>query len=240
MNCDDVRAQNLAERYVTGDLGDDERDAFEEHVFACPECLQELQVCQAIRAEVGAGVPDHGPMQETRKSWALPVALAASAAVIAVTLWSVLSEPGTEAERLRELAVFEPPAYAAGTLRSAGGEARQQYREAMTAYAAGDWATALAGLAAASEFDPEAPDITFFLGITHLLSGSDSDAIDMLSRTVALGETVYLEEARYYLAMAYLRAGNKAAAMRELELVAAMGGSLADETKALIQRIQAL
>ena len=60
-------------------------------------------------------------------------------------------------------------------------------------------ATAAAGLEEAAKLDPRSPEIGFFLGACHLLTDHNDAAISELRRTIALGETPFLEEARFYL-----------------------------------------
>ena len=44
MNCEQVRNQDLVEKYVTGQLHELEMSAFEEHYFSCDDCLKAVQL----------------------------------------------------------------------------------------------------------------------------------------------------------------------------------------------------
>jgi tetratricopeptide (TPR) repeat protein len=52
MDCGVVAREEIAERYLTGGLAEQDREAFEEHYFACARCFDELQVLQGIREEL--------------------------------------------------------------------------------------------------------------------------------------------------------------------------------------------
>ncbi len=239
MNCDDVRAENLVERYVLGELDDEQQNAFEEHFFSCPDCLEELQLVQAVKSEVSEGMPESsvGAAGPDRPRWFVPATLAASLAAIGVILWALVPGQSDDRNTLLALSAFSPPTYTEAKLRDSLDEAQQQFRSTMSAYNDGDWQTAAEGLEAASLLDPAAANISFFLGISQLLSDQTANGIETLNQTIALGETVYLQEARFYTAKAYLRQADKAAAVRELELVAAMEGRLAGDARTLIQKL---
>jgi anti-sigma factor RsiW len=44
------------ERYLLGEMAEEERDAFEEHFFSCPECADDARAARAMRDGVAAGV----------------------------------------------------------------------------------------------------------------------------------------------------------------------------------------
>jgi hypothetical protein len=50
--------QMAAERYLLNELGPEEREAFEEHVFDCPDCALDLRAAVAFMDEAKAQLPD--------------------------------------------------------------------------------------------------------------------------------------------------------------------------------------
>ena len=86
-----------SERYLLGEMADKERDAFEEHVFSCAECAEDVRAGGAMRDAVRAGMLAIGMADKssTRKvlqmpaprrrlaSVVVPWAVAASLAVVA-------------------------------------------------------------------------------------------------------------------------------------------------------------
>jgi TolA-binding protein len=135
---------------------------------------------------------------------------------------------------LATLARVDPPPYTPTVLRGVQDEARRRFRDAMRLYASGDYAAAEPGLAAAAELDPEAPDSAFFLGICRLMSGDFAAAVADLERTIALGESPYLEEAHFYLAKARLKQGDVAAAGAALESTVRLRGEHEREARSLL------
>jgi len=58
MPCDQIAAEGLAERYLLGQLSEQDQAAFERHYFDCERCFGELQTLEAMRAELrGSAAP---------------------------------------------------------------------------------------------------------------------------------------------------------------------------------------
>src|SRR5690349_18926838 len=81
------------ERYLLGEMADAERDAFEEHYFACAECADDVRAGAAMKNGVRAGfldaVRERNDAKRERKTTAwrpaivIPWAAAASLAIVA-------------------------------------------------------------------------------------------------------------------------------------------------------------
>jgi TolA-binding protein len=147
----------------------------------------------------------------------------------------------TESEpSLEQLARVEPPRYEPLTLRGASNQATQRFQRGMERYRKADYAGAVDDLRAAAELDPDAAHISFFLGISHLMSGQDNAAIDRLRATIALGDSPYLEEAHFYLAKAFLRRKDLGAAEEQLKKLIQLRGSGSGEARRLLTQVERL
>jgi TolA-binding protein len=144
------------------------------------------------------------------------------------------------APSIEELARFEPPRYEPLKLRGIPDEATARFQRGMEHYRHADYAAAVDQLRAAAEIDADAPHALFFLGISHLLLGQDSAAIDRLRATVALGDSSFLEEAHFHLAKALLRQRNVSAAEAQLKAVIQLRGSRSDEARRLLTQVEKL
>ncbi len=140
---------------------------------------------------------------------------------------------------LAALAVVKAPPYTPALLRGPLDEAERRFREAMRLYVARDYAGAKAGLRSAAALDRERPDIAFFLGICALLTDEPGVAIAELRRTIALGDSPYLEEAHFYLAKAHIRRGELAAAASQLKATVRLRGEREQEARELLQKLEA-
>jgi tetratricopeptide (TPR) repeat protein len=256
MECAQIKREEVVERYLTGSLDPEERESFEEHYFACEQCFAALQVHRALQAELSASAPQIRAMPAPNPTaWRWTAAMVTAAVVILAVLgirWGMkplLSpsapptqgrQPGPAGPSLAELARFDPPSYTSAVLRGAQDEAMRKFRVAMKNYQRGDYARAISGLREAAKLNPKDAGALFFLGVSYLLSGQTDEGIAALQQSVALGNTPYLEEAHHYLAKAFLRKGDPAAARRELEEVVRLEGDHEDEARRLLQQLAAL
>ncbi|MFN7986693.1 MAG: tetratricopeptide repeat protein [Thermoanaerobaculia bacterium] len=248
--CPDMPQTEAMERYLRGELEEPAASAFEEHYFTCDSCFAALEDLRSLRTE----------LVRSRKAVSLTAAMARhlpwlglAAAVLALGVAGTFllsrerpaptPEPDavtTPSSRFAELARVEPPAWTPVRLRGSEDEAGRRFREAMEKYEKGDWAAALPILRDASQLDPSAPGASFYRGGCALLAGDPAEAAESLERVVALGDTPYLEEARFYLAKARLAKGDAPGARNELLRIAREDGRRRAEARLLLGRLDAL
>lgn len=141
---------------------------------------------------------------------------------------------------IEQLARVEPPPYTPLPLRGPLDEATQRFRRGMERYRKADYRSAIDELRTAQKLDPDAAHISFFLGVSQLMTGQDGAAIDTLRQAIALGDSAYLEEAHFYLAKAYLRRKDLDAAEAQLNHVIQLRGSEGEEARRLLAEIERL
>ncbi len=75
MNHDSAQKSDAVERYVFGEMSDDEVSAFEAHVFDCQDCSKELELTASFaenaRVVLGARVAEVQPEPARQRAWAL-------------------------------------------------------------------------------------------------------------------------------------------------------------------------
>jgi tetratricopeptide (TPR) repeat protein len=245
MDCARVKAEGIAEHYLLGTLAEVEQEAFEEHLVGCTTCYEEVANLCALKAELERSreqIVTEGAVRPStwRRPWVFAVAAAVVAVAAGLGVWMRLEPTSAIRPELAELAAIVPPEYAPVRLRGSEDEAARRFREAMELYSRSDWQGALPGLRAASDLDPEAPQIAFYLGACALLAGETDEAITQLQRTVDLGDTPFLEEALFYVAKAHLREGGVTAARDALDKVILLNGDRSQEAQSLLDRLDAL
>jgi tetratricopeptide (TPR) repeat protein len=244
MDCARVKAESIAERYLLGELAEAEQEAFEEHLVACAACFEEMTELCALKAELERSRERIVAEAASRPSaWRWPWVLALAAVMVVAAglgIWMRFQPMSELRPELAELARFDPPAYSAVRLRGKEDDAARRFREAMEFYSRGDWQGTLPGLRAAAALDPEAPHIAFYLGACALLAGETGEAIAELERTIGLGDTPVLEDARFLVAKAHVRVGDIAAARDELVNVLALDGDRRQEAQNLLEQLDAL
>ncbi len=241
MNCAQVKAEETIERYLLGELDEEVQTALEQHFYECAECLEDLETTRALQSELRraeATIRAEAPGRSRSWQWAVAAAVAL---VVAIGITRQSREPEAETSHrsilLAELGSVVPPTYAPARLRGAPDEAQRTFSQAMKSYPETDYTAAIPQLQIAAGLDPRAPNIGFFLGICLLLEGEANAAIDTLGRTVALGESLYLEEAHFYLAKAHLQVGDEASAREQLETLRDLQGDLQGEAEQLLDRL---
>lgn len=269
MDCDRVEREEILEGYLAGTLTDEDMDAFEEHYFECARCFADLRSVEAIRAELQRTADTTVPNRRWFTLWVPAAGIAATVALAsAVMIWMYLqpssvppqaiatttpppmptsepsapqTTPSIDSRRvLQELARVEPAPYDPLTFRGVQDQATTRFLRGMEAYRHADYRSAVIELRRAEELEPDAAHICFFLGVSHLLTGDDTSAIDRLRATIALGDSPYLEEAHLYLARAFLRQRNVAAAETQLKQLIALGGSSGDEARRFLAQLERL
>lgn len=260
MNCDQVMKGEIAEKYLLGELGEADQEAFEQHYFECPRCFQELETYRALQGELKQAAPAILAEPVGRRiGWAWAAAAAGVLLVVGISTWlrqegpappsvqapaqqaPTVQEPAQPSvPSLSELAQVQPPPYVPATLRGPEDEARRQFRQAMQHYLKGDFQAAIPELRSAYRLDPKAPNIGFYLGACLLLTNDTDGAIKQLRAVTALGETPYLEEAHFYLAKAYLRKADLNGAQAEFNKTIQLQGERQKEAQELLDQIEIL
>ncbi|SRR5712691_8541630 len=262
MNCKEVEEGEILEAYLLDRLSEAERDAFEQHYFACEACLAQLQTSLTMQEELRSqpSARTHAGSVFFRQVWLWAPALAATV-VLAVGLWRYSARqhpalqvssappatsphvsvqatpPSPPAASLEDLARVQPPPYNAVVLRGAEDEAQTTFHTAMQSYSKGDYARAIPGLRAAMKASPRTAKFTFYLGASYLLTGQNDAAIAALSKTIAFNDPLYSELAHYYLAKAYLGKKEVPAAEQELRSVVRLHGSRETEAEEILRQL---
>src|SRR5215471_15347081 len=114
MDHKDVVTRNMAESYLLDELTPEQRDAFEEHYFSCPECARDVKAGALFVAnvkEVLHAEPALEAVQESTRTrpgwlaWLQPAYALAAALVVGLVLYqNVVTIP-----RLREQASSNVP-----------------------------------------------------------------------------------------------------------------------------------
>ena len=261
MNCGQVEEREILESYLLDRLSEAEREEFEQHYFECASCFAELQTGLALQDELRRQPRVHEQAGHAflGLSWAWAPALAAVLIFAGAIGWySARQHAGSQiawvppaapeassppqpspppGASLEELARVEPPPYNAAVLRGAEDEAQQAFRKAMESYIQKNYAQAIPGLRGAVRAAPGMARYNFYLGASYLLSGQNGAAVASLSKTITLNDPTYTELAHFYLAKAYLRMKDVAAAQRELKAVVRLHGSWTAEAQGILSQL---
>jgi len=132
MDHNEATQQMIAERYLLGELEQDQRDAFEEHAFDCPECSVDLRAGAAFIGAAKVELPKitgtsspapkvEVPLRPSKKtmdwqSWLRPVfAIPAFAALLGIIVYQNLETIPSLNKAADEPSVLPATAFHAGT-----------------------------------------------------------------------------------------------------------------------------
>lgn len=249
-------------RYVTSDLAEPERSAFEDHLFACDACLARVERYQAAQASLASRDVPAGPIgvvlpmdEASALDRRLPLWLGAVAALLVVGAVGVLMTRPTPAPAPPRASLT--PDVPSGTDAVAppaprrGGDALglavlalvtpPPYLPVTTRGAAAPpFAAAMDAYirkdwAAASRglASVETPEAHFYRGVADLMRGDAAGATHALEAARDSGRQPYARESAFYLGKAGLLRGDLAAARARFDEAAASGATTAREAARL-------
>ena len=246
ITCEQTTTSDLAARYVAGQLDPQERNSFEEHYFDCARCFDEVQLQLSLQSAMkSAPVELRNPAAKKHvKTWVAWSAVAATVVVMAsIGFWRlripsrapqpVAAVAPAQPDPLELLARVEPPPYQTPALRGASPE--PHFRSGMDQYRQANYAAAIDEL---SQADPRSPDVQFFLGVSYLLRNDADAAVSHLRATIALGDSLDVEPAHFYLAKAFVKRKDTASAMKELEAAVAIHGDYEKRSQELLDHLR--
>jgi TolA-binding protein len=220
MPCDQIAAEGVAERYLLGQLGEEEQAALERHYFDCERCFGELQTLEAMQAELRQNAATS--VRAARRAWRPARVGAAAAVVLATGVGFWVMRPAQETRST-------PPNSAAGPVAVSPppvGEAPAPTPPVQTPAVS-------VGELARFEPPPYVPAVLrgpedearrlFQAAMAHYVRGDHAQAIDGLRR--AAGMDPAAADASFFLGVCLLLAGQPKAGVTELGRTIALGDS---------------
>jgi thioredoxin-like negative regulator of GroEL len=231
-----------------GRLSEPENEAIREHLARCATCVALSADARRFVESMEEAGPHAMSLAQSRR-W---LAAAAAIAIAALAgIWLARTAPtspvppaqarvSVPARSWRELAVTPAeyrPAAEDELLYRSDETAQSAFATAMTAYARGDYTAAQGRLAAFLESHPGDTRASFYRGVSLLMLDNPEEALPLLS--AASQSPARPAEARWYLALAQLKAGDVTAALRDLVAVAAAPGTHRAEAAKLVHEVRA-
>lgn len=221
----------VARLWTAGSLAPEAANDFEAHLLTCNRCQRAVEHAAGITAALRSAAAGHVVRRPAGRwqRWAIPVAVAAGLATLA--LWprdplARLANPGPA------------PAFAPAAVR-AETDAASESDLGMAAYQRRDYAQAATHLSAGTVGRDATPGLQFFLGVSRLLSDNPRGAVAALA-TAASSDNPYAPDAQLWLAKAWLRLGAPDSATAALSVLARRSDSpqLSAHARALADSIR--
>lgn len=157
-------------------------------------------------------------------------------AVIIFAIGIYVREPSNP---YRPLLQYEVLPFSGVILRS-GAEAEREFQLGSQAYQTRAYSEAVSHFRRASELDPQNGDAWLYLGVSqYVLKDAGAVASLQTAESVVGGDPERLPHVRWYLAQAYLYAGDVKQAQLQLDWLIVKGGAHAAEARALTEKVRA-
>jgi TolA-binding protein len=188
-----------------------------------------------IQAEAGRSAIASAPGRRFSVSWRPILAFAAMAVIVTAVVVRMRQGPEAPVTPAGTSTVAPPAATPSFVLtldkpdvkltakalvrRSTGREAGflDDIAPAMNAFRAGDYQTAAREFARVAPQYPDAEEIPFYLGVSHLFLSDAPNAITALESAQKIADETFSADVTWYLAVAHERTGDVAAARSELD-----------------------
>lgn len=222
------------ERFLLGRMDEGEQAQFESDLKQDEQLRNEVELQRKLFAAVESGsvnldeIPQSRPTlrwysRMSRYGWH---AVAASV-VLAVGIWHFGFRQSPE-ERLFATYFVAPKGLV--TPMSATGD--YAFHDAMVDYKQGDYRQAIAKWDPLLAQAPKNDTLNFFVGVAYLAQGDANRSTPYLQQAASHAESVFIDEAWFYLGMAQLKQGNTAQAK------ASLGKSRMERSKALLGQLK--
>jgi tetratricopeptide (TPR) repeat protein len=233
----------LLEQYLSGQMAESDRLRLEERLRDEPELQQTLAelklmvqgLTRAGRKEVHAilkQLDDTLPPVEARvvplwrKTW---LQVAASLSILALCAYLLWPRPADPKELFAEY--FEP--YPNVIMPTVRGDLKGDTALKARAYKAYDLENYKEAIALFEEVDQKDEGVLLYLGNAYLANGDAARAIRLFEKVIAEYE-VFDEQAEWYLALAWLRGGDKEEAVKTLGQIESEGGHHSASAKKIL------
>jgi len=161
----------------------------------------------ALGAEESVATPQEAKVR--RLSIGRIMSIAATLLLLVVAGWWVL-DAGSSSNPGDLYAEYASPYRVTMVSRDASDATLVQ--AAQSAYQDADYGTAYASFNKLSEQDPTATQFQFYAGVSALLDKNAAQAIPLFERLLAQEDHLFVEQSRWYLALAHLQKGDSASA----------------------------
>jgi len=202
MNC--AQFKPLIDRYIIGNLPEENLETFEAHYFECDQCFSLLKSVERLQSkEIQFPITTH--KKRSIYIWK-PILAFSSIVLIFLTTYLIL-HPLNRIRELYTISNFSTPAYLQSETRD-GEEPNEKFSEAMKYYNIRDYRRALDLLKRVPDASQN-PQIIFFEGICNLSIDKKEDAIKQFDAIISTMNSSYYDDALFYKAVALIRLNRK-------------------------------
>lgn len=245
----DEKLFETMENYINGRMTAEEQQSFEREMSSNPELREEVEMHRKLVSSIETESvrqmleqiheenfsENEAPVVPMRsRSRYFPLAIAASVALLILAGWWVFSLQSSQPEALYA-AYFSP---AEGLPTTLGYTDNAQFAEGMISYKLGDYAEALDYWQPLLSADPANDTLNYFSGLAYLAGEQPEQAITYLDKVVENETSDYQTDARWYLALAYLKNEQTSEARNLLQALAEEDSPYREESREILEKME--
>lgn len=196
-----------AERFLTGALSAEERQAFLEDLTSDPDLRSALKILDALATGLEQGAVDGksgSVLLMQRKPW-LVAAIIGFLILVSVGIWFAI--PSSSSPEQLFMAYYEPYPIDVLVRSNKGPVPDEEFmRTIRQKYQSAQWVDAMISLKAQVDLTPSAPAPRFYLAQT-LLNQDENAALEAIPilRSLTKEQTAFQNMAKWYLALAFIK-----------------------------------
>lgn len=232
---DNLEKQELIESYLANEMPEEQRLAFEQQFSDDKELQDEIklnnELSDLLNNERLSMFLD--AVHETDKNWPterrnsaismyakIALSVAASLIIIIFT-WQYYFSAGTDPVEGHLFAAYFEPYQMLLSQRSADGTAGHAtlFNKAVRDYAGGNFSSAAAAFRQLGDTEPENISFKFYYALSLMDSGNAKEAKEILEEILNTEGHLFTEQSRWYLALAYILAGDEVKASQLLQAI---------------------
>jgi tetratricopeptide (TPR) repeat protein len=240
----------FVERYVTGDMNDDEKKWFEKELEGNEKLRKDVELSRStdeilkkrdialLRSKLSEIEKQHQisiPVNKTRK----PVYLKYAAVVTGLALISsvvIFSGRTLSSEEIidRYYKTYEPPS----TQRSALTISNSDFTMALDLYNTHNYEKAAILFNKVLKTNPKDMQSTLLYGVANFEDKKYPDAKQSFVNVINDNNNLFIESAKWYLALCYVKTNDKEKAVQQLKMIKSEGGIYKNDAKKIIRRLK--
>jgi len=260
MKCTDERIGKLIALYEFDQLSDDQKKIFENHIFSCDFCFQNLHELSKVTHKMRERPEEYlAILKQTKQPSfiqlinkyfnktfrnfkllldSIPIwGRALFPLTVAVAILVIILQPAEK--QFSDLAIIEPVQYI--SLETRGdvqvSSAAQFFERGMDFYKIKDFEPAIEPLSEAINLEPGNAKYYFYLGLTYLLSEQIDAGIEPFNKAIEYGTSTIVEKTHWYLGNIFLIKNQPRDAIIEFQMVIAIEMDYEYRAREMIEKI---
>ncbi len=238
------------ERYNAGEMSIEEREWFRKEIEGNDKLRIEVNIRKqtdgvlrnqdiiSLRNKLSIierARESQSPVKKTKKPVFMTVAAVVTVLILSGGI-TMLSDKNLSNEEIieRYYRAYEPPA----AQRSVKTETNEVFSLALDYYNTHDYKNAAHYFSKVLEMDPQNMHSSFLKGVANFEEKKYPEAKQSFANVINDNNNLFIENAKWYLALCYIKTDERDKALRQLEIIRTEGGLYKDEARKIIRKLK--